>query len=799
MVPAQQWIRRLRLPFRAWILAALLGGVLIAGPLAASPQGEFVADGSTVLLWHLNEGSGTAASDASGHARDGAIVGAGWASGRFGQGLVFDGGSAGSQYVARSDSDALTPATATIDVWIRPSRLDLDNQMILHKYQNGAPSNSDYLLLLSNAQLWFGTRGSETLRATLPAVDTWYKITAVANGADSQLYIDDVLVASGFLSPIPNGTQPLVVGSCLSSCASNNHSFAGVIDELRITAGPSTPPPPTDTLLLWHLDEGFGSTAGDSSGHDRNGAIFSPEWTAGVCGSGLLFDGGPTASQYVFLEDSSALTPSAATIDVWIQASSVSVDNQMIVHKYQNNVPANSDYLLELVNDELWFSTQGINTPSQPVLKATGIVTNRWYHITAIADGPHSQLYVDGILRDSGALPPIPNGTAPLILGSCHSACEVNNRSFAGVIDELRLWSGSVPPATDIDLDGVVDFQDNCLCLANPEQTDTDLDGVGDDCDDDIDGDGTENGLDNCPFVPNLDQADLDQDGLGDACDEDPDGDGVVTDDSCPMAPNADQTDSDSDGMGDACDPDDDNDTVCDTADSGGGCTGGPDNCVTTPNSDQADLDNDGIGSACDADIDGDGVDNDTDNCATQPNADQNDADGDGPGDACDPDDDNDGLPDGADNCSFMANSDQSDVDQDGVGDVCDPDVDGDGVPTSDDNCPHTANSDQWDLDGDGLGDACDPDIDGDDVPNHEDRCPGTPSGTTVNPDTGCTIAQLCPCTSQRGTTTPWKNHGGYVSCVAHAANEFLVGGLITQAEKDAIVSSSAQSSCGAN
>ena len=34
----------------------------------------------------------------------------------------------------------------------------------------------------------------------------------------------------------------------------------------------------------------------------------------------------------------------------------------------------------------------------------------------------------------------------------------------------------------------------------------------------------------------------------------------------------------------------------------------------------------------------------------------------------------------------------------------------------------------------------------------------------------------------------PWKNHGKYVSCVAHAADDFLDLGLITPAEKDAIM-----------
>jgi hypothetical protein len=55
----------------------------------------------------------------------------------------------------------------------------------------------------------------------------------------------------------------------------------------------------------------------------------------------------------------------------------------------------------------------------------------------------------------------------------------------------------------------------------------------------------------------------------------------------------------------------------------------------------------------------------------------------------------------------------------------------------------------------------------------------------------GCSVSQLCPCDGQ------WKNHGAYVSCVAHATNDFVAAGLITEEEKDAIVSAAGSSDCG--
>lgn len=206
------------------------------------------------------------------------------------------------------------------------------------------------------------------------------------------------------------------------------------------------------------------------------------------------------------------------------------------------------------------------------------------------------------------------------------------------------------------------------------------------------------------------------------------------------------------------------------------------------PNPDDPDTDEDGI------------VDSD-DNCLMTPNPNQSDADSDGIGNVCDTcpyDPDNDIDADGicaslcgeVDNCPDVANPDQSDADSDGIGNVCDDDDDNDGVLDVTDNCQYDPNPDQTDTDQDGTGDVCDTDSDGDGVLDGEDECLGTDTNDVIN-SSGCSVDQLCPCDNS------WKNHGGYVKCVAHTAKDFLTDGLITVEQKQDYVSSAARSKCG--
>lgn len=84
------------------------------------------------------------------------------------------------------------------------------------------------------------------------------------------------------------------------------------------------------------------------------------------------------------------------------------------------------------------------------------------------------------------------------------------------------------PPPADTDNDGVIDNDDNCPNVANPDQADSNNNGIGDACEatgePDADNDGRPDTADNCVDVWNVNQADNDNDGIGNVCDATPEG-----------------------------------------------------------------------------------------------------------------------------------------------------------------------------------------------------------------------------------------------------------------------------------
>ena len=130
--------------------------------------------------------------------------------------------------------------------------------------------------------------------------NVWHHAAATYNGTTWRLYLDgklDRAVVVGSFTPESNSIQHAAIGSALTSTgvpgASPGH-FQGLLDEVRIwnvvrtgaqiraNKDSETPTPTTGLRGNWHLDEGSGTTAGDSSGQNVTGTLTNgPVWVGG--------------------------------------------------------------------------------------------------------------------------------------------------------------------------------------------------------------------------------------------------------------------------------------------------------------------------------------------------------------------------------------------------------------------------------------------------------------------------------------------------------------------------------------
>jgi hypothetical protein len=187
------------------------------------------------------------------------------------------------------------------------------------------------------------------------------------------------------------------------------------------------------TQMLYALNEGTSTLAGDSSGHNRDGRFAAavstgPTWTDGKFGGAVAFSGGAG-----FAGD--RIDIPLSPVMVWGAPFSV----EMVVKPSATD----PDGVIVGVNPAfaLWSSTGGrahwrLNNSGANLLGPT-LDPSRWSYVAATYDGSTMRVYVDGVLAGSQALTSTgQNTTATAYLG-----CAPNDGCYGGLLDEVRVSS----------------------------------------------------------------------------------------------------------------------------------------------------------------------------------------------------------------------------------------------------------------------------------------------------------------------------------------------------------------------
>lgn len=202
----------------------------------------------------------------------------------------------------------------------------------------------------------------------------------------------------------------------------------------------STAPPDS----FYKFDESSGTTSADSIGGNAVTLSGGASFVAGQIGNALSLDG---TTGYGRIANSSALNPTTAmTIWAWINPTNWN-GNRVIVQKGA----ANSQFRLLAENGLLKFE---IASPTRAVT-APLPSTDAWSLVVATYDGAWMRLYVNGTeVGKVAATGAIPTTTDDLFIGAS-SATAPESEHFAGLIDDLRIYSRAL---TAMEINALIGF-----------------------------------------------------------------------------------------------------------------------------------------------------------------------------------------------------------------------------------------------------------------------------------------------------------------------------------------------------
>ncbi|MHC4756735.1 MAG: LamG domain-containing protein [Planctomycetota bacterium] len=192
----------------------------------------------------------------------------------------------------------------------------------------------------------------------------------------------------------------------------------------------------------WKLDETSGLTAADSSLFGNDGILTGSEWTNGVVGGALEFDG---TDSYVSVPSSSSLQlTNALTIAGWIKANSWDSGNDVdpIARKGEGNP---NNYQLAVVDGIATFYLDGGEADDDGFVGNTPLNIDQWYHIAATWDGVSVRIYVDGVVDNDPSDSrgdAIGTDTRPFYLGG-RSGTDL----LDGTLDDIRLYNRALSEA----------------------------------------------------------------------------------------------------------------------------------------------------------------------------------------------------------------------------------------------------------------------------------------------------------------------------------------------------------------
>ncbi len=427
-------------------------------------------------------------------------------SGKFGKALDFDISATTDDYVEIASESSFDFTTQmTLSAWINKSTVSLPAfGAVVSKY--GANGNLSYYTYVNNSEgICF--RGDDDGFAPMDVEictansyinnNEWVHIVLTYDGSYVRLYINGREANSGsfpyaWSGILFNSSAALRIGGTVQGV----DYFDGQIDEVKIynfaltadqvktefnqgkasvfsavsteSTGTSSfsssrsycVPGDTTTcnppVAEWKFDENTGTTANDSAGNGNTGTLTNnPAWVSGKIGSGLSFDGGSTADDYVTAGSNTVIDnifDAGGTVTFWVKPSGAGENNAgQYVSKYNTS---DSGWLIRneaCDSNTLDLSMLVDHTTNGQFRKNCILNINSWNFVAVTYDDDSPAIspvfYVNGI-RQTLDTETAPSGygsddTRTLYFGNGYQG----NATMDGVIDQIRFYDYTRTPA----------------------------------------------------------------------------------------------------------------------------------------------------------------------------------------------------------------------------------------------------------------------------------------------------------------------------------------------------------------
>jgi hypothetical protein len=478
--------------------------------------GPFINDAETLLLYHMDETSGTSILDSSSAARHGEMSAdlAAQAGNRIAGQTGFDNAIYIEQAVSKSRSvdwsDSINAMPLgdsnefTIEAWINPTGFAANEYLFAFgpgigsavslRWDPTLVSNATSIDELNVVTYSLGSYQDETitLSDTLQA-GIWQHLALIyketdATNARYEIYKNGIMIGSlNIAYQIENNAEEMHIGHIPAGAW--YQQYRGEIDEFRVSLGardwtiPQVPLPElgpffddADTMLLYHVDEPNGATIIDASSEARNGemsadlAAQAGNRIVGKAGFGnaVHFIQGVTTQTRIDWADEynpiPLLSNGVFTVEAWIKPTGFAAEEYLFTlgANYGTTLSIRWDPTLTSNVTSLDRLTVGAGITDANILLSDPLQAGVWQHLALIyteTDPTNSRydLYKNGLLVGSEVLNyHILSNPAEIHIGGYPGI--VWYRQYRGDVDEFRIsgiardWTTAPTPPVTVGL-----------------------------------------------------------------------------------------------------------------------------------------------------------------------------------------------------------------------------------------------------------------------------------------------------------------------------------------------------------